>query len=201
MVLITKSKMSVTVNCFEGLQIEKCSCPTFFCCRRNNAVSAPAAITNGVVYFGANDIYNQNEVEPYHVCVVQSPNRVLSSVGPDENDNLEEWDTMLVDVKHRIVTFDGKRWPHLMLHGPSKGKLLSAALRPVIRTVCEPLVTLALTGAARQMHTICNSESMTMFANPVMQDKAIIGVQLTYRPTTITETDVLRIIAQHTEDV
>lgn len=196
--------MSVTVNCFEGIKIEKCSCPAVWCCRRDrNSVNAPAAVTNGVVYFGAKD-EDMSDIKPYNVCVIQSPNRTLTSIGPDnDEDDLSDWDTMLVDVKHRIVSLDGRRWPHLMHsvdspNGP-KGKDLSV-LRSVMRTVCEPLATLALTGISSQMHTICNGLNMTMFANSVYCDKKIIGVQFTYRPTSYTQDDVLRIIT-HCEEI
>lgn len=196
--------MSVTVNCFEGIKIEKCSCPAMWCCRRNsvrNSVNAPAAVTNGVVYFGAKDD-EPSEIEPYYVCVIQSPNRTLTTIGPDsDDDDLSDWDTMLVDVKHRIVSLEGRRWPHLMHTVPKgpKGQDLSV-LRSVMRTVCEPLVTLALTGISKQMHTICNGQNMTMFASPLHYDKQIIGVQLTYRPTSYTQDDVLRIIT-HCDDI
>jgi hypothetical protein len=193
--------MSVTVNCFEGLKIEKCACPSFWCCRRDRPVSAPAALTKGVVYFGATDD-DTSAAEPYHVCVVQTPNRTLHTIGLDEDDDndLDDWDFMLVDTKHKIVSLDGGRWPHLMhsVDNP-RGQDLSI-LRSNMRAVCEPLVTLALTGLARQMHTICHGQNMTMFANPVLHEQTIIGVQLTYRPTSYTKDDVLRIIT-HCDEI
>jgi len=185
--------MSVTVNCFEGLKIENCTLPTLCCCRKHGTAAVPATVTNGVFFFGADEAD-----EPYHVCVVQATNRALTTLGPGENEDVTDWDTMLVDVKHCIVSLDGKRWPHLMqpVDKDPRGHDLSI-LRPIFRNICEPLVKLALTGVSKQMDTICNNQNMTMYACPVYYDKHIVGVQLTYRPTTYTEDDVLRIITEH----
>jgi hypothetical protein len=187
--------MSVTVNCFEGLKIDSCTLPSLSCCRRNGTASLPATKTNGVVFIGAED--EEADVPPYHFCVVQVAHHTITSIGPgDSDEDVNEWDTMLVDVDHCIVTLDGKRWPHLMFPTTNpRGQDLSI-LRPTPRNVCESLVKLALSGKSKQMNTICNNENMTMIACPVYYDKTVVGVQLTYKPTMITEDDVLRIISQ-----
>lgn len=188
--------MSLTVNCFQDLRIEKC--PSFFCCRqRNNTVSVPAAATNGVVYFGATDEVITDADKPYQVCVVQGTDRSLDSVGPDldnEEDDVKQWDFMLVDPQGRIVFLDGPRWVHLLTVPDAVGEDMSV-LRKNMREICVPLVQMALKGLSRQMHTICNNESMTMFANPVYFDKKIIGVQLIYRPTSYSRNDLLKVLA------
>lgn len=187
--------MSVTVNCFQGLRIDKC--PNFFCCRqRNNTVSVPAAATNGVVYFGVTDDSSDQD-KPYQVCVVQGTDRSLESIGPDlddDDDDINQWDSMLVDPHGRIVSIDGPRWVHLTTLPNPRGCDLSV-LRKNMREICVPLFEMALKGLSRQMHTICNNESMTMFANPVCCDKKIIGVQMIYRPTSYSRDDLLKLLA------
>lgn len=188
--------MSVTVNCFQGLQIDKC--PSIFCCRqRSNTVSVPATATNGVVYFGVNDDALDAE-KPYHVCVVQGTDRTLQSIGPDKDDeeaDLTQWDFMLIDTQGRIISLDGPRWVHLSTESEPRGHDLSV-LRKNMREICVPLVEMALKGLSRQMHTICNNESLTLFANPVYADKKVIGVQLTYRPTSYSRDDLLKLLVE-----
>ena len=180
--------MSVTLNCCQGLTIRELSCGP---CARTSKRNGPGTRVMMI---------HDTSVD---LSVVTAPNRRLDSLGVDEP--AAAWDFMDVDNRSRMVMLAGTRMHELSNNRFAGGDPNACAGLAVVdvfpKSVSDillPLIDMALAGKSPQLHTIYQSQSLTLFAYPLYNEVSdVIGAHIVYRPTSYDKRDIQTILTEN----
>jgi hypothetical protein len=178
--------MSVTVNCFENLNLTNCQ-SRLSCCRKNSASNVTSQTTNNAVFMNT-------ARESGGVTIVPIPPQ------PDKDftdTTTALWDTITVDANHCIVSIFGDHVLKLLRVEQPARVHINDAFPESMAEVCNSLIEVALEGKSGVLHTMFNGESLSMYAYTLRNDKErIIGAHLIYRPTRYDQKGLIQLIKQ-----
>ena len=177
--------MSITFNCFEGLNIQRCNIGF---CRPKKQVEGRVVLIHD---------------KAIDLCVVSAPNRKLDTVGITSDEFNYPWDFMTIDKDLNLVMMTGVRFLELSLHAERysqradacKGEPIAEAFQRAAVDIFIPLLRSALLGNSPQLHTIYKAKTLTLFAFPFRNElKEVIGVHVIYRPTKMNPSEIATLL-------
>jgi hypothetical protein len=194
-----------TINCFQGLSVSGC---TLFNCRRKNKDNDNDNDNDDDCDSQAADddvliVYGENGVGDGEVCVIGPGSMDEDVILTDGAMVKGEWDCLVVDHRHRIVSLTGPRFQPFCTEDDCSGWYVKDVFHGNFLRVVESLVHVVVSKrGVVQVDTLYEGLSLTMHAysmNSVLHNRSKetppIGACIVYRPTEYnTQVDIEHII-------
>lgn len=137
------------------------------------------------------------------LCVISAPTKHLTTLGVDGDENAEQWDYLIVDAQKKVIMMSGQRFAKFCAHecteshvDSCKGRALKEVFPKSVTDILEPLLDATMRGESPQLHTIFQSQNLTLFAYPMNNETGdVIGATIVYRPTKYNQADIASLIS------